>query len=150
MKRWACAVAVLHATLAVAVPAVEAQAPNRQAVVVYVWDGAAGAEPPALFPAFRDTLRELGRPEGPRLRVERRVVPAIEDRPRIASEIIAFKPDVIVAPAPAAAVFGPIPEKIGARFATGLPSTAYRSSSLGSRTRSGSGWCRAWPGPGGR
>ena len=116
MKRWACAVGVIGAAFAVTVPTVEAQAPNRQAVVVYVWDGSAGAEPPALFPAFRDTLRELGRPEGPRLRIERRVVPAIEDRPRIAREIIALNPDVIVAPAPAAAVFGPIPEKIGARF----------------------------------
>ena len=115
MRRWARAAVVLGAILTLAPPGVDAQAPNRQAVVVYVWDAAAGVEPPEFFDAFRETLRALGRAEGPRLRIERRIVSAIEDRPRVGAEITALRPDVIVAPAPAALVFGPVPERIGAR-----------------------------------
>ncbi len=113
---WARVAAVLGATLSVSLSSVEAQAPNRQAVIVYIWDVSAGSEPPELFAAFRDTLGALGRPEGPRLQIERRTVSAVEDRPRLGAEIAALKPDVIVAPGPAAPVFGPVPEKVGANF----------------------------------
>jgi putative ABC transport system substrate-binding protein len=116
MKRSARAAVVLGATLILAPPAVDAQAPNRQAVVVYLWDAPAGTQPPEYFAAFRETLRALGRPEGAKLRIERRIVPEVEDRPRIKAEITALRPDVIVAPGPAALIFGPVPEKIGARF----------------------------------
>ena len=95
---------------------VEAQAPRRQAVVVYVWDGTMGPERSELFAAFRETLRTLGRPEGPDLRIEHRLVPTVQDRPRLSAEITALKPDVIVAPGPGALAFGPVPEKIGANY----------------------------------
>src|SRR5262249_23501559 len=65
--------------------------------------------------ALRQGLRELGWVDGVNLRLEQRSAKTLELRPATAAEVVSLNPDVIVAAAPAAFVYGIVAPEVGRR-----------------------------------
>jgi ABC-type uncharacterized transport system substrate-binding protein len=85
-----------------------AQQPARMARVVILSDRSfVGPLSPALLDAFTTGLGNLGWTEGRNLAVDVQEIEKPEDRPRVVTELLRLKPDVIVATAPAAYLVAP-------------------------------------------